>query len=103
MTTKRCPRCQQDKALSDFNRDPSKPSGVVSRCRACTKELRVERKHRRSPRQGWCPNCTDGRHGRACTAAFFGPDCDCRCAVLGFRGPFPFGDPTAPAPMEFVV
>jgi len=32
---KRCPRCGQDKPLSDFYLDRSKASGLRSRCKVC--------------------------------------------------------------------
>jgi hypothetical protein len=36
---KQCPRCKQTKPLSEFNVERSKPDGVQSRCRDCTKEV----------------------------------------------------------------
>jgi hypothetical protein len=35
VTTKRCPRCGETKALEEFHRDRTSPDGVQSRCKAC--------------------------------------------------------------------
>jgi hypothetical protein len=105
---KQCSRCGEHKSTTAYWRDTSKPDGLTSSCRSCQNTRRREnratrqRRHapRIDPRAGWCPNCQAGRHGRACVAALFGPDCPCHCAVLGYRGPFPFADPTAPSPAD---
>ena len=101
---KRCYRCGEWKQPTAYYNNKRHYDGLDSACRKCSNAANAARRRAKrnapDPRKGWCPNCRAGRHGRSCTAAFFGPDCACRCGVLGYRGPFPFADPTAPGPMD---
>ena len=54
-TEKRCPRCRKTKALSEFNRDRSRPDGVQYCCRECWAARLEEKKSQLGPtgRRRW--------------------------------------------------
>lgn len=54
MTTKTCGRCNQEKTLSDFNRDRHRPEGYSYHCRACRRGINrhVYTLHRPNAKEG---------------------------------------------------
>lgn len=38
-STLRCPRCREEKPLTDFSPAPSRPRGVGSHCRPCKRDI----------------------------------------------------------------
>lgn len=101
----RCSRCNELKGPTAFHRDPRNRSGLRGVCRTCNNTERREARRRgtravvRQQTTTPCERCRDRQHGVRCLGVSAG--CGCRCRpMLGLEGPFEFGDPTAPAPMD---
>ena len=90
----RCSRCRTLKEPAAFYRDQRRRNGLTSECRACRAVYKREVRNgvREQRERRLCDRCNDRQHGPRCLG------CDCHCRpMLGFDGPFEFGDPTAPS------
>ena len=57
MNGRLCTRCEQVKAVDDFAKDSSRKSGYQSRCKACDRAYKTQRKERISEKnRQWYEN-----------------------------------------------